>query len=81
MLFDYVVKSDRPSLIKSSKERSPAAREKAVKCDRLLQDVTKSDRPWRVKKSQMDLDLSMLKVRSLEIPSLSSVIVPLDWLK
>ena len=81
MLFDYVVKSDRPSLIKSSKERSPAAREKAVKCDRLLQDVTKSDRPWPVKKSQMDLDLSMLKVRSLEIPSLSSVIVPLDWLK
>ena len=81
MLFDYVVKSDRPSLIKSSKERSPAAREKAVKCDRLLQDVTKSDRPPAVKKSQTDLDLSMLKVRSLEIPSLSSVIVPLDWLK
>jgi hypothetical protein len=51
MLFDYVVKGDRPSLIKSSKERSPAAREKAVKCDRLLQDVTKSDRSPPVKKS------------------------------
>jgi len=49
MLFDYVVKGDRPSLIKSSKERSPATREKVVKSDRPFH-VIKSDRPFHAKK-------------------------------
>ena len=51
------------STFRCQKERDPAAREKAVKCDRPFA-INKSDRPSPVKKSQMAIDLWILKERS-----------------